>query len=48
VLARPRRSHQGWRYLEDADKPVDLADGAEGADTLPGSMRDELAKLGLV
>jgi hypothetical protein len=48
VLARPRRSHQGWRYLEDADKPVDLADGAEGADTLPGSMRDELATLGLV
>ncbi|WP_174279421.1 DUF1489 family protein, partial [Sphingomonas bacterium] len=24
VAARPKRAHQGWRYLEDADAPADL------------------------
>ena len=48
VMARPRRSHQGWRYLEDVDVPADLADGAEGSETLPSDMRDTLSSLGLV
>jgi hypothetical protein len=26
VQARPKRAHQGWRYLEDVDAPVDLDD----------------------
>lgn len=47
VHPKPKRAHQGWRYLEAADAPADLADG-ESADMLPPSMAGELAKLGLV
>lgn len=47
VHPRPRRAHQGWRYLEEADAPADLADG-EAAQALPASMASELARLGLV
>ena len=47
VHPKPKRAHQGWRYLEEADAPRDLADG-ESADLLPPSMAGELAKLGLV
>ncbi|MGE3693211.1 MAG: DUF1489 family protein [Novosphingobium sp.] len=44
----PRRAHQGWRYLEDANAPRDVgADVAEG-DVMPGELVSELAKLGLV
>ncbi|MDE2406181.1 MAG: DUF1489 domain-containing protein [Sphingomonadales bacterium] len=43
----PRRAHQGWRYLNAADAPPDLAEG-EGGDALPGHLVSELAKLGLV
>ena len=42
----PRRAFQGWRYLEEADAPADLADG-ESAEMLPPSLAGELAKLGL-
>lgn len=44
----PKRAHQGWRYLEDKDAPLDLADGAEGAEEMPAEMLGELASLGLV
>ena len=44
----PRRAHQGWRYLEDADAPRDLADGEDAGETMPGKLAGELAKLGLV
>ncbi len=47
VHPKPKRAHQGWRYLEEADAPTDLADG-ESAEMLPPSMAGELAKLGLV
>ncbi len=47
VHPKPKRAHQGWRYLEAADAPADLADG-ESAELLPPSMAGELAKLGLV
>ena len=48
VHPMPRRAHQGWRYLDDANAPPDLgADMAEG-DALPGELVSELAKLGLV
>jgi hypothetical protein len=47
VHPKPKRAHQGWRYLEEADAPADLADG-ESAEMLPPSMAGELAKLGLV
>ena len=48
VQPLPRRAHQGWRYLEEADAPADLGDGAEGADEIPAEMLGELANLGLV
>ena len=44
----PKRAHQGWRYLEEKDAPLDLADGAEGAEEMPAEMLGELASLGLV
>ena len=46
VHPKPKRAHQGWRYMEEADAPADLAEG-ESADMLPPSMAGELAKLGL-
>lgn len=48
VQPLPRRAHQGWRYLTDADAPPDLAHALEGGDVLPGRLVSELAKLGLV
>ena len=48
VQARPKRAHQGWRYLEDADAPRDLGDLEGGADELPPSLMGELAGLGLL
>ncbi len=47
VHPKPKRAHQGWRYLEQADAPADLADG-ESADLLPPGLAGALAKLGLV
>jgi hypothetical protein len=48
VRVRPKRAHQGWRYLPAGDAPGDL-DGGEG-DTgqMPPEMLSELAGLGLV
>ena len=42
-----RRAHQGWRYLEPADAPPDLASG-EGDDDLPAALAGELTALGLI
>jgi hypothetical protein len=45
----PRRAFQGWRYLEAADAPSDLAGGAsDGLAGMPPRMRKELADLGLL
>lgn len=44
----PRRAHQGWRYLEDKDAPLDLGKDAEGAEEIPAEILGELADLGLV
>jgi hypothetical protein len=46
VDARPRRAHQGWRYLEAADAPADAS--GDAGDTLPPKLASELAKLGLL
>ncbi len=46
VHPRPRRAHQGWRYLEPGDAPPDLGEG-ETADVMPANLAGELAKLGL-
>lgn len=49
VQSRPRRAHQGWRYLEDKDAPPDLGgDAADALAEMPGAMLGELTKLGLV
>lgn len=48
VRAVPRRAHQGWRYLPEADAPADLADGDADLSELPAAMAGELAALGLI
>lgn len=47
VHPKPRRAHQGWRYLAAADVPRDLADGESG-EMLPGHLAHELGRLGLL
>lgn len=49
VLVHPRakRAHQGWRYLEEADAPADIEEGAIAGDVMPGRLIRELSKLGL-
>jgi hypothetical protein len=47
VTPRPRRAFQGWRYLEAADAPPDLA-RKTGANNLPETLQRELAALGLL
>ncbi len=46
VEARPRRAHQGWRYLEEADVPPDAT--GDSGDMLPPALAGELARLGLL
>ena len=48
VHTRPRRAHQGWRYLAAEDAPADLAEGEAADEAMPGRLASELAKLGLV
>ena len=49
VRAKPKRAHQGWRYLEDKDAPADLDGGeADDLDAMPPALMSELTKLGLV
>src|SRR3954469_14126103 len=47
VVARARRAFQGWRYVEEADVPPDLA-RTKGAKGLPEALQRELAALGLL
>ena len=47
VSPRPRRAHQGWRYLEDADAPKSEDDGS-GLGALPPQLYGRLAALALV
>jgi hypothetical protein len=48
VQARPKRAHQGWRYLEGADAPPDLDDAGAGIADLPPALIGELAAMGLI
>jgi hypothetical protein len=46
VAARPKRAHQGWRYLEAHEAPPDLGEGDVG--DLPPALAGELAALALL
>ena len=47
VSPKPRRAHQGWRYLEEADAPTADDDGS-GLGILPPRLYGRLAALALV
>ena len=47
VPPKPKRAHQGWRYMEEADAPGGEDDGS-GLGELPPRMYAKLATLGLV
>jgi hypothetical protein len=48
VAARPKRAHQGWRYLEAADAPIDLGGDTDGLAELPPALVGRLAELALI
>lgn len=48
VEPRPCRPFQGWRYLQDKDKPRDLSLNGGDLGAMPEEMRRELAGLGLL
>ncbi len=43
---QPRRPFQGWRYLDEADAPVDLGAGAASDDRLPAEIEAHLRQIG--
>ena len=45
---QPRRPHQGWRYLEAADAPRDLAPDELLYEQPPPEMAAELREMGLI
>ncbi len=45
---RPKRAHQGWRYLDGADVPADLGAGVVSGDAIPAALLGKLAALGLI
>jgi hypothetical protein len=47
IHPQPKRAHQGWRYLSDADAPKGLED-AGGMSELPPELYRELAALSLI
>ena len=48
VRAYPKRAHQGWRYLNGGDAPLDLLDGDVLLGELPPRLISELAALALI
>ncbi len=49
VLLTPRRYHQGWRYLEEADAPPDMTgSNASSLAAMPPKLLAELRHLALV
>ena len=49
VRVRPKRAHQGWRYLSEGDAPADLGGGdVDDLAALPIGLVRELASLYLI
>lgn len=48
VDPKPKRAHQGWRYLKESDAPRDLEAGEDIGDTMPGKLTGKLQRLGLI
>jgi len=48
VIPVPCHAHQGWRYLEAAKVPPDLASTRCQSGPIPGPLAGELARLGLL
>jgi hypothetical protein len=48
VPPRPRRAHQGWRYLKECDAPRAGDEDASGVTALPPQLYGRLAALALV
>lgn len=49
IRSHPKRAHQGWRYLEESDAPLDLAPGeTQAQEHMPPKMLGELVRMGLV
>ena len=47
VHPKPKRAHQGWRYLTERQAPADLGEGEIASDAMPGRLVRELNRLGL-
>ncbi len=48
VRARPKRAHQGWRYLVGADAPADFDGDDDGLAALPANIAADLSALALI
>ena len=48
VQARPKRAHQGWRYLEGDAAPQDLGETGSGVAEMPAELAGKLAGMGLI
>jgi hypothetical protein len=48
VKVRPKRAHQGWRYLAAIDAPLDFDGSDEGLAKLPPDLAIRLAALALI
>ena len=44
----PKRPFQGWRYLQPADAPPDLAANRQSEDALPSDLSAALAEIGVL
>jgi hypothetical protein len=48
TVPQPRKAHQGWRYLEPEEAPLDLNPRGKGEAAMPQDMLAELKSLGLL